>query len=45
LGLGVILSLFTPFFRDLKEVVPIIIQLWFWMTPIIYTQPTPKPKH
>ena len=35
-GLGVILSLFTPFFKDLKEVVPIIIQLWFWMTPIIY---------
>lgn len=35
-GLGVILSLFTPFFRDLKEAVPIVIQLWFWMTPIIY---------
>ncbi len=36
LGLGVILSLFTPFFRDLKEAIPILIQLWFWMTPIIY---------
>ena len=35
-GLGVIFSLFTPFFKDMKEVVPIIIQLWFWMTPIIY---------
>ena len=35
-GLGVLLSLFTPFFKDLKEVVPIVIQLWFWMTPIIY---------
>jgi lipopolysaccharide transport system permease protein len=35
-GLGVIVSLFTPFFKDLKEIVPIIIQLWFWMTPIIY---------
>ncbi|HIP54649.1 MAG TPA: ABC transporter permease [Sulfurimonas autotrophica] len=35
-GLGVILSLFTPFFKDLKEVVPIIVQLWFWLTPIIY---------
>lgn len=35
-GLGVILSLFTPFFKDLKEAIPIIIQLWFWMTPIIY---------
>jgi len=35
-SLGVILSLFTPFFKDLKEAVPIIIQLWFWATPIIY---------
>ncbi len=35
-SLGVIISLFVPFFKDLKEAVPIIIQLWFWMTPIIY---------
>lgn len=35
-ALGVILSLFTPFFKDLKEAIPIIVQLWFWMTPIIY---------
>ena len=35
-GIGVIFSLFTPFFKDLKEIVPIIFQLWFWMTPIIY---------
>jgi len=35
-GLGVTISLFTPFFKDLKEAVPIIVQLWFWMTPIIY---------
>lgn len=35
-SLGVILSLFTPFFKDLKEAIPIVVQLWFWMTPIIY---------
>jgi lipopolysaccharide transport system permease protein len=35
-GIGVILSLFTPFFKDLKEAIPVIIQLWFWVTPIIY---------
>lgn len=35
-SIGVILSLFTPFYRDLKEAVPIVLQLWFWMTPIIY---------
>lgn len=35
-GVGVILSLFTPFFKDLKEAIPVIMQLWFWMTPVIY---------
>ena len=35
-SLGIIVSLFVPFFKDLKEAIPIIIQLWFWMTPIIY---------
>jgi len=35
-ALGVIISMFTPFFKDLKEAVPIVVQLWFWMTPIIY---------
>jgi len=35
-SLGVILSLFTPFFKDLKVAVPIILRLWFWMTPIVY---------
>jgi lipopolysaccharide transport system permease protein len=35
-ALGVIISLFTPFFKDLREAVPIVVQLWFWMTPIIY---------
>lgn len=35
-ALGVIISLFTPFFKDLKEAIPIMVQLWFWMTPIIY---------
>lgn len=35
-AIGVILSLFTPFIKDIKVVVPIVLQLWFWMTPIIY---------
>lgn len=35
-SLGVIFSLFTPFFKDLKVVIPLIIKLWFWMTPIVY---------
>lgn len=35
-SLGVLISLLVPFFKDLKVALPIIIQLWFWMTPIIY---------
>ncbi len=35
-SLGVIFSLLTPFFKDFKEAIPIIVQLWFWMTPIVY---------
>lgn len=35
-AIGVIISLFAPFFKDLREIVPIFMQLWFWMTPIIY---------
>ena len=37
-GLGVIISLFTPFIKDLKEIIPIILQIWFWMTPIVYVR-------
>lgn len=35
-SLGIILSLFTPFFKDIKVAVPLILKLWFWMTPIVY---------
>ncbi|ADR34777.1 ABC-2 type transporter [Sulfuricurvum kujiense DSM 16994] len=35
-ALGVIFSLFTPFFKDFKEAMPVVIQLWFWLTPIVY---------
>lgn len=36
LSIGVIFSLFVPFVKDLKEAVQVLIQLWFWATPIIY---------
>jgi len=38
MSLGVVFSLLNPFFKDLKEVIPIVLQLWFWMTPIIYVK-------
>ncbi|WP_456471419.1 ABC transporter permease [Caminibacter sp.] len=37
-GLGVVFSLFTPFFKDFREIINIILQLWFWLTPIIYVK-------
>lgn len=35
-GLGLISAIFTVFIRDTKEVVGVILQLWFWFTPIVY---------
>lgn len=37
-GLGIVFSLFVPFFKDLKEAIPVVLQLWFWATPIIYLE-------
>ena len=35
-ALGFFLAMFVVFLRDLKEVVAIIFQIWFWFTPIVY---------
>lgn len=35
-ALGFLVSTFHVFLRDLKEVVGIILQIWFWFTPIVY---------
>ncbi len=37
-ALGLILAVLTIFLRDLKEVVGITLQLWFWFTPIVYVK-------
>jgi len=36
LGLGLVLAVFNVFARDVGQVVPIVLQLAFWFTPIIY---------
>ncbi len=36
LGLGVALGVVNVFFRDVGHVVAIAVQLWFWLTPIVY---------
>lgn len=37
MGLGLILGVLNVFFRDLGQVIPIILQIWFWFTPIVYS--------
>lgn len=36
LGIGLILGVLNVFVRDVGQVVPIVLQAWFWFTPIIY---------
>lgn len=36
LGIGLIFGVLNVFVRDVGQVVPIILQAWFWLTPITY---------
>ena len=36
LGLGLILGIVNVFVRDLSQATPVILQVWFWFTPIVY---------
>lgn len=35
-GLGLWLATLQVFFRDLKQILPIVMMLWFFLTPILY---------
>jgi lipopolysaccharide transport system permease protein len=35
-ALGFFFAIFVVFVRDLKEVVSLALQIWFWFTPIVY---------
>lgn len=37
LGLGVFLGTLNVFFRDVGQLTGVIVQFWFWLTPIVYT--------
>jgi lipopolysaccharide transport system permease protein len=37
-AIGLMLAVLTVFLRDLKEVVGILLQIWFWFTPIVYVK-------
>ncbi|MFW7378363.1 MAG: ABC transporter permease [Oligoflexus sp.] len=38
IGLGLFLSVLQVFFRDTAQIVSIVLQLWFWGTPIVYME-------
>ncbi len=42
-GLGMILGVLNVFFRDVGQLYGVILQFWFWFTPIVYS-PTILPK-
>lgn len=37
LGLGVLLGTLNVFFRDVAPATAVVLQFWFWLTPIVYT--------
>lgn len=41
LGVGVLLSALTVSYRDFRLVVPFLLQLWFFLTPVVYPLPLP----
>jgi lipopolysaccharide transport system permease protein len=37
IGLGMILGVLNVFFRDVGQLFEIMLQFWFWLTPIVYS--------
>lgn len=35
-ALGLVCAILSVFLRDIKEMVGVVVQLWFWLTPIVY---------
>ncbi len=40
LGLGIFLGTLNVFFRDVGQLTGVVLQFWFWLTPIVYTLPS-----
>ena len=36
LGIGLILGVFNVFIRDIAQIVPVLLQITYWLTPIVY---------
>lgn len=37
LGIGFVLSIFNVFLRDIGHLVPVVLMLWLWVTPVFYS--------
>ena len=40
MGLGMLLATINVFYRDVQQMVQVVLQFWFWLTPIVYVAPT-----
>ncbi|MCZ6833556.1 MAG: ABC transporter permease [Acidobacteria bacterium] len=36
MGLGLMASTLNVFFRDVGQIITVLLQVWFWLTPIVY---------
>jgi lipopolysaccharide transport system permease protein len=37
MGIGLLASTLNVFFRDVGQITAMVLQIWFWLTPIVYT--------
>lgn len=40
IGLGMLLATINVFYRDIQQAVSVVLQFWFWLTPIVYIATT-----
>jgi lipopolysaccharide transport system permease protein len=36
MGMGMLLACINVFYRDVQQVLQVLVQFWFWLTPIVY---------
>ncbi len=43
-GIGVLLGILNVFSRDVSQAIGVVLQLWFWVTPIVYSYEAVPPR-
>ncbi|MCA1787764.1 MAG: ABC transporter permease [Desulfobacteraceae bacterium] len=43
IGLGMLLATINVFYRDIQQSIQMVLQFWFWLTPIVYISTTLPP--